>query len=91
MLFNGIGKIQFRYSKRAKYIRIVISHCSEVYVVIPKNQNINEAINFVHSKREWIQKSKTRIANKKVLKLKLSNVELVEFWGDTKQKMPTSM
>ena len=87
ILFNDIGKVQFRYSKRAKYIRIVISHCSGVYVVIPRNQNINEAINFVHSKRKWIQKSKTRIANKKVLKLKLSNVELVEFWKDTKQKI----
>ena len=87
ILFNGIGKIQFRYSERAKYIRIVISQCSEVCVVIPKNQNINEAINFVQSKRNWIQKNKLRIAKKNILKLELSNTELEKFWKDTKQKI----
>ncbi len=87
ILFKDIGYIQFKKSKKAKYIRIVISHSSQVSVVIPIHNNINDAIDFIHSKKKWIKKHKIKIANKNVLKLKLSNIELENFWNDTKQKM----
>ena len=86
-LWEDIGEVKYKHSKKAKYIRIVINHNSQVSVVIPKYYNIRDAIEFVHSKKNWIQKNKIRIAQKKKLKLKLSNLELKKFWNDTKQKM----
>ena len=55
-LWEDIGEIKYRYSKKAKYIRIVISNTSQVSVIIPNHNNINDAIDFVHSKKKWIQK-----------------------------------
>ena len=86
-LWEDIGEVKYKHSKKAKYIRIVINHNSQVSVVIPKYYNIRNAIEFVHSKKNWIQKNKIRIDQKKKLKLKLSNLELKKFWNDTKQKM----
>ena len=86
-LWEDIGEVKYKHSKKAKYIRIVINHNSQVSVVIPKYYNTRDAIEFVHSKKNWIQKNKIRIAQKKKLKLKLSNLELEKFWNDTKQKM----
>ena len=86
-LWEDIGEVKYKHSKKAKYIRIVINHNSQVSVVIPKYYNIRDAIEFVHSKKNWIQKNKIKIAQKKKLKLKLSNIELEKFWDDTKQKI----
>ena len=86
-LCEDIGEIKYRYSKKAKYIRIVISNTSHVSVIIPDHHHIKDAIEFVHLKKNWIQKNKIRIAQKKKLKLKLSNLELEKFWDDTKQKI----
>lgn len=87
ILLKGIGEIKYRHSKKAKYIRIVIGHKSQVSVVIPNHHNIREAIEFVNSKKKWIQKNKIKIANKNVLKLELSRIELEKFWNNTNQKM----
>ncbi|MFL3005423.1 MAG: YgjP-like metallopeptidase domain-containing protein [Candidatus Neomarinimicrobiota bacterium] len=86
-LWEDIGEVKYKHSKKAKYIRIVINHNSQVSVVIPNHYNIKDAIEFVHSKKNWIQKNKIRIIKKKKLIMKLSNVELEKFWDDTKQKM----
>ena len=86
-LCEDIGKIKYRYSKKAKYIRIVISNTSHVSVIIPDHHHIKDAINFVHSKKKWIQKNKIKMSKKNILKLKLSRIELEKFWNDTKQKM----
>ena len=86
-LWEDIGEIQYRHSKKAKYIRIVISNTSQVSVIIPNHNNINDAIDFVHSKKKWIQKYKIKMSKKNILKLKLPRIELEKFWNDTKQKM----
>ena len=85
--WEDIGQVKYKHSKKAKYIRIVINHNSQVSVVIPSHYNIKDAIEFVHSKKNWIQKNKIRIIQKKKLKMTLSNVELEKFWDNTKQKM----
>ena len=87
VLLKGVGEIKYRHSKKAKYIRIVIGHDSQVSVLIPNHHNIREAIEFVNSKKNWIQKNKIKVANKNVLKLKLSRIELEKFWNDTNQKL----
>ena len=86
-LWEDIGQVKYKHSKKAKYIRIVINHDSQVSVVIPSHYDIRDAIEFVHSKKNWIQKNTIRIAQKRKLKLKLSNLELEKFWNVTKQKM----
>ena len=86
-LCEDIGEIKYRYSKKAKYIRIVISNTSQVSVIIPDHHHIKDAINFVHSKKKWIQKNKKKISKKRILKLKLSRIGLETFWNDTNQKM----
>ena len=86
-LWEDIGQVKYKHSKKAKYIRIVINHDSQVSVVIPSHYNIKDAIEFVHSKKNWIQKNKIRIIQKKKLKMTLSNVELEKFWYNTTQKM----
>ena len=84
-LWEDIGEIKYRYSKKAKYIRIVISNTSQVSVIIPNQNNMHDAIDFVQSKKKWIHKIK--MSKKNILKLKLSRIELEKFWSDTKQKM----
>ena len=86
-LWEDIGQVKYKHSKKAKYIRIVINHDSQVSVVIPSHYNIRDAIEFVHSKKNWIQKNKIRMIQKKKLEMTLSNVELEKFWDNTKQKM----
>ena len=86
-LWENIGEIKYIYSKKAKYIRIVISNTSQVSVIIPNHNNIHDAIDFVQSKKKWIQKNKIKMSKKNILKLKLSRIELEKFWNHTKQKM----
>ena len=86
-LWKDIGGIKYRHSKKAKYIRIVISSTSQVSVIIPDHHNIKDAIDFVHSKKKWIRKNKIKMSKKNILKLKLPKIELEKFWDDTKQKM----
>tara|TARA_B100000575_G_scaffold253898_1_gene222735 strand:+ start:236 stop:796 length:561 start_codon:yes stop_codon:yes gene_type:complete len=86
-LWEDIGEIKFRHSKKAKYIRIVISDVSQISVIIPDHYNIKDAIDFVNSKKKWIQKNKIKMSKKNILKLKLSKIQLESFWNDTKQKM----
>ena len=86
-LCEDIGEIKYKYSKKAKYIRIVISNTTQISVIIPDHHNIEDAIDFAHSKKKWIQKNKIKMSKKNILKLKLSRIELEKFWNDTKQKM----
>ena len=39
-LWEDIGEIKYRYSKKAKYIHIVISNTSQISVIIPNHNNI---------------------------------------------------
>tara|TARA_B100000900_G_scaffold333773_1_gene294942 strand:+ start:234 stop:794 length:561 start_codon:yes stop_codon:yes gene_type:complete len=86
-LWEDIGDITYRRSKKAKYVRIEINNNSQIFVIIPDHHNIRDAINFVHSKKKWIQKNKIKVSKKNILKLKLSRTKLEKFWNDTKQKM----
>ena len=86
-LWQEIGEVEYRHSKKAKYMRIEISNSSQVSVIIPDHHNIRDAIKLIDSKKKWIQKNKIKISTKNVLKLKLSRIELEKFQNDTKQKM----
>ena len=87
ILLNDIGLVQFRYSRKAKNLRIVINHYSSLYVVIPYYFTINDAIAFVQSKKVWIHKNKIKLARKILLRMDLTSNELENFWNSSIQKM----
>ena len=64
-LCEDIGEIKYRYSKKAKYIRIVISNTSQISVIIPGHHNIKDAIDFVHSKKNGSEKIKLKCLKRK--------------------------
>lgn len=47
---------KFRYSSKAKYIRLQISHGSELELIIPRGCEIKEAEKFLIKKADWIKK-----------------------------------
>ena len=59
-LQKDIGEIKYRRSKKAKYIRLVISNTSQVSVIIPDHKKIKDAIDFVHSKKNGSKKIKLK-------------------------------
>ena len=44
----------------------MISNTSQVSVIIPNHNNINDAIDFVQSKKKWIQKNKIKMSQKRI-------------------------
>ena len=61
---EGIGDVSFIRSKKAGRINIKIKQDGKVQVAVPMHALIDDAINFVVSKKLWIEKSKNRIAKK---------------------------
>lgn len=57
-LCEDIGEINYRHSKKAKYICVVISNTSKISVNIPDRHNIKDAIDFAYSKKNGSKKIK---------------------------------
>ena len=55
-LYGDIREIKYKYSKKVKYVRIVLSNTLRVSVIIPYNHNINDAIDLVNSKKNGYKK-----------------------------------
>lgn len=56
---DGIGPVLFEQSKRAK--RVIISvRTSKVRVAVPIRTSFNKALDFVHDKKDWIQRNLER-------------------------------
>ena len=83
-LFLGeIGEVILKPSKRAVHVRITINRIGQVCVTLPDSVKKEDALDFVFSKKNWIQQSKKKIEEKKVLKLKANDLELKKFWQRT--------
>ena len=67
--FPQIGDVQFVHSIRAGYIRISIKQCGGVRVTVPKRATIEQAMDFVKTKIDWIRQAQSRMAleNRKIL------------------------
>jgi predicted metal-dependent hydrolase len=59
---NGIGPILFEHSFRARRIIISIRPQKGVRVAVPGRTSFNLALEFVHKKKQWLQKQLARIA-----------------------------
>lgn len=87
IILDDIGELKVRFSKRAKYARISIDSRGEVTVTIPPQLKFEHVLEFVSSKKEWINKNKKKVKKQKLLKLKLSDNELKKFWRDTEERL----
>ncbi len=54
---EGIGKVLFRESKRAKKLRITVKSARDIEVTVPRGASIAQAMEFVSQKSHWISKS----------------------------------
>ncbi len=64
---EGIGKVNFRKSKRARKLRITVRSASDIVVTIPRGSSMSQAMEFVSEKSHWIAKT--------VLKMEKSGVK----------------
>ncbi len=62
LIFHPIlGKVYFRKSRKAKYLRISIDNSKKIKVTIPRNASLKSAEKFFHSKTDWIRKQQIKI------------------------------
>ncbi len=62
LIFHPIlGKIHFRKSKKAKYLRLSIDSSKKINVTIPRNTSLKSAEKFLHSQTDWIRKQQIKI------------------------------
>ena len=84
---NEVGDIEVKLSNRAKYIRLSIDTNGKTSVIIPRKQKIQKAIEFISSKKNWINKTKHKLKRKKKLKLELTHNELKNFKLRTEERL----
>ncbi len=56
-----LGKIHFKKSKKAKYLRLSIDSSKIINVTIPRNSTMQNAEKFLQSKTDWIHKHLSKI------------------------------
>jgi len=54
---DGIGKVLFEYSRRARHINIYVKPYKGVRVAVPYGASFKSAEKFVYSKLDWIRKT----------------------------------
>ena len=60
----GIGKVKFRRSARAGRVNIRLKPFSDIELIIPMHSSEQDAIAFLLSKKEWIEKTTKKISTK---------------------------
>jgi predicted metal-dependent hydrolase len=88
---NGIGLVLFEHSSKARRIVISIRPQKGVRVALPGRTSVNSALEFVHKKKQWIQKHLARNAEyenqRKALANPFSAIDRVE----AKKKLTTRL
>jgi len=76
--YEGLGKVLYIRSQRARRLAIRISQQGEVKVTIPRGAGKGEAERFLLSRREWVLAKKRQLAEQKKQGVKLAsgNVEI---------------
>ena len=80
LFLDEIGDIILKPSKRAVHVRITINRIGQVCVTLPDSVKEEAVLDFVVSKKNWIQQSKKKIEEKKVFKFRANDDELKKFW-----------
>ena len=87
IFLDGIGNVSVRVSQRAKFVRISIRNDCEILLIKPIFINLDDAINFIYTKIQWVEKHRKKISKQKVLRLNLSSAELERFWNKTERRV----
>ncbi|MBN2074684.1 MAG: DUF45 domain-containing protein [Dehalococcoidales bacterium] len=58
---DGIGKVLFERSRRARHVNISVKPFKGVRVAVPEGLSFRKAQDFVHSKLDWIRTSQVRM------------------------------
>ncbi len=58
---HTLGKVQYRKSKKARFLRLSIDSSKKINVTIPRNGSLQGAEKFMHSKTDWIRKQLIKI------------------------------
>jgi len=58
------GKVHFRKSNKAKYLRLTIDSSKQIKVTIPKFSTIKSAEKFLNSKSDWVEKQFIKIGER---------------------------
>ena len=58
---DGVGQVLFEHSRRARYINISVKPFKGVRVAVPEGLSLQNALEFVHSRLDWIQTSQARM------------------------------
>ena len=80
---DGIGNVSVRVIQREKYISNRIKNDCEILLVKPIFINLDDAINFLYTKIDWVKKHRERISKQKPLRLNLSSTKLKRFCDET--------
>ena len=80
---DGIGNGSVRVSQSARYIHIRIRNNFDIILVKPIFKKLDDAINFLYTKIDWVKKHRERISKQKPLRLNLSSTKLKRFCDET--------
>ena len=85
---DGIGLVHFYKSKKAKRLIISISKNNEIKVAVPIRIDLNKAVDFAQSKKDWIKINKCLAASQAILieetsKAYVANLEIDEWKQET--------
>ena len=58
---DGIGEVLFERSRRARHMNISVKPFKGVRVAVPEGLSLQNALEFVHSRLNWIQTSQARM------------------------------
>ena len=56
-----LGKVYFRKSRKARYLRLSIDSSKDIKITIPRNVSLKSAEKFLNSKTNWINKQFAKI------------------------------
>lgn len=58
---QGIGLVKFEKSQRARRVNISVKPGKPVRVAVPRGVSFEQALRFLHTKKDWLKKARKRI------------------------------
>jgi len=84
---DGIGSVLFEKSKRAKRVIIYVRFVKGVRVAVPARTSFKKALEFVHLKKQWIQKNLKKTKRKENQQKAFLDRSLAIDRADTKKRL----
>ncbi len=89
LLINDVElPYQIRFSKKAKYLQLRISHSNSLELIIPKRCSLKEGEKFINDKIDWIKKYSSKLIQKEEKYLFFGQEILIQLRYDLFVKRP---